>query len=197
MFRIFSMILIFSIFFTGCGAVKADVSTPRRSYIIANEHGWIEIEVKYNEIETISEEDEEEDDDEYEPVKPLCWFGLWINHEEFISEIIIPYGEKPPYNVDTGFRFPVPVGKLFVELAYSGCSGYSVVLDSEGKEEKVKNKLEITKTVEIKENMVTKLYFDGYELFDDGIFSNKKTTLDDIDERLKNIEKKLTEYGIE
>ncbi len=177
--------------FTGCG-VKAEVSTSRRSYIIANEHGWVEIELKHDEIEAILEKDDDE-----EPAKPSCWFGLQVNHEEFVLERITPFGEEPPYKVDTGFRFPIPVGKLVVELFYTGCSGYSVLSDPEGKEKMVKNKLDITKQIEIKENMVTKLYFDGYELVDDGIFPNKKTTLDDIDERLKNIERKLSDYGIE
>ena len=176
--------LIFIIIFSGCAT--AEISESRHEYILANDHGWIEIEVRHQGIESILV-------DEETAVMPLCGFAVYINNEPFFTESIIPFGQEPPYKADTGFRVPVPVGEFELKLHYSGCSGFTYVTDSDGKEAREAIELELIYRVEVKDNMVTEISFDGKELSLKGYTTNNKVSLEDINEKLKNIERKLSE----
>jgi len=179
-----STVLIFIIIFSGCAT--AEISESRHAYILANDHGWIEIEVRHQGIESISESEEI-------AVMPLCGFVVYLNNEPFFTESVMPFGQEPPYQTDTGFRVPVPVGQFELKLRYSGCSGFAIVVDSEGKEVKEAIELELRYQVEVKDNMVTEIYFDGKELSLKGFTPDYKVTLEDINEKLIRLERKLSE----
>jgi len=54
---ILSILIVFNLLFSGCA--KASVSRPRNDYILANDHGWIEIGIIHEGIESISGPEEE------------------------------------------------------------------------------------------------------------------------------------------
>ena len=44
-----------------------------------------------------------------------------LNREPLAWGQAYPTGEQPPYSVQTGFRFPAPVGPASFSVIYSGC----------------------------------------------------------------------------
>ena len=180
---IISIIVVFNLVF--CGCAKAITSKPRYDNIIANDHGWIEIEIVHEGVESIT-------DTQQESEMPLCNFSVYLNNEPVIKEKIIPFGKESPYKTDTGFRIPAPVGKLELEMHYSGCSGYEVQIDAQENQNKIFNSVDITQTVEVKKNMVVELYFDGNELISKGVKQNDVITLQDINQKMINIENKIS-----
>jgi len=152
-------------------ACAASLPQDRRDYVLAHPHGWIEVTLADHDIPYLPPTKEKPD----EPVFPhSCYVKVEINNETFLSSYAYPYGEEPPFSVDTGFRFPAPAGVLDLEFTYSGC-------DVEEGEEITT----IMDTVlDVTANHVTEIQFDGDNLIVLPEKKNKVVTLEDIYEAL-------------
>ena len=106
-------------------------------------------------------------------VKPeQCRVTVEMDDEPYFSDSVYPFGEVEPYRVESGFRFPAPVGLASLRLTYSGCD----VGEKEDESGSVEQALEIT----VQENMVQNLAFDGSALTTGEVTPNKAVTLEDI-----------------
>jgi hypothetical protein len=103
-----------------------------------------------------------------------------LNNESFISESIFPFGDEAPYIVETGFRFPAPIGDFKITITYSGCDL------KEGKE----TSISYSSFISVFENMVTPLLFNGEALAIGESENNNIVTLEDIYKKLETIEEK-------
>lgn len=170
LFPVFGILLflIFNILFTGCAHA---VSSARKAYITANDHGWIELTVVDKEIPA---KQLKEGETPGEPKPPTCHINVQLNNESFLSETIHPAGKQPPYSVRTGYRFAVPEDQYLLKLQYSGCHG--------------KQPLSQELSIEITESHVTPLQFDGTTLSAEHNVRDGEITLEEIDERLRKIE---------
>jgi hypothetical protein len=99
--------ILLNLTFISCAT--AVVSESRKAYITSREHGWIELSVQDRAIPPRPPKENETD---YVPSPPFCYITVKLNNEEFIREEVYPFGDQPPYKLDTGFRFPVPVGEF-------------------------------------------------------------------------------------
>lgn len=166
-----SIIIVLS--FSGCA--MANVSKSREAFIVSQPHGWISIFFVDPDIPAYVQTDKQGEQKEYIP--SLCSLTVKINNERFLYESIFPYGEAPPYSVDTGFRFAAPVGKYQMEIDYYGCdvdndeiTGVSTVIN-----------------ITIVENMVTPIKYNG-SLFEIGeIEKNEVVSLDDIYNKISKL----------
>ncbi|OFW64360.1 MAG: hypothetical protein A2Y74_02555 [Actinobacteria bacterium RBG_13_63_9] len=141
--------LTLCVLFVSCAA---SVSRDRRDYILAHPHGWIEVTIKDSEIPFLPPSEKEPD----KPVVPYsCYVSVDLNNEGFLSDYAYPFGETEPFTVDTGFRFPAPVGMSELKFKYSGCD-----VSADGKESSVTIKGEIP----VEEGNVTEMLFNGSHL---------------------------------
>lgn len=157
---------------------SAGISESRTAYIMSRDHGWIELSINDNAIPPRPPGEKEQN---YMPTPPYCSVTVSINNEEFIRESVYPYGEQPPYRLNTGFKFPVPTGDYNVEVIYSGCR-----FAAEGQ-----SAFKYTAHVNIAKNYVTPLQFDGNYVSVGNQFENTQITLEDINNRLNEIEQGL------
>ncbi len=104
-----------------------------------------------------------------------------IDNEWFVSEPVYPLGDNPPFSVNTGFRFPAPVGQRRVKVVYGGCDGQR---DEEGS-------VSAESIVAVEKGFVTPMHFDGISLVVDGLRKDNVVTLQDIDRRLQRVEQIL------
>ena len=167
----FCIFLLFYILFTGCAHA---VSSARKAYITANDHGWIELTVVDKEIPA-KELKEGETPGEHEP--PTCHITVQLNNESFLSETIQPAGKQPPYSIHTGYRFAAPEGEYLLELQYSICHGKQPLSQELG--------------IEVTESHVSPLHFDGTILTSKKSLPDGSITLEEIDDRLRKIEQAL------
>ena len=168
--------ILFNLFIISCAT--AGVSESRLAYITSREHGWIELSVQDS---AIPPRPPEENETEYVPGPPFCYITAKLNNEEFIREEVYPFGDQPPYKLDTGFRFPVPVGEFRIDVIYMGCK----VVENE------ETIIEYTAYANIGKDIVTPIQFDGEFLSVGTPFKNTVITLKDIDNRLKRVEQFL------
>jgi hypothetical protein len=168
--------ILLNLFFLSCAT--AGVSESRMAYITSREHGWIELSVQDS---TIPPRPPKEKETDYVPSPPFCYFTVKLNKEEFIREEVYPFGDQPPYKLDTGFRFPVPVGEFRIDVIYTGCKEV----------ENDENAIEYTVYANIAKDFVIPIKFDGEFLSVGTPFKNTVITLKDIDNRLKRVEQIL------
>ncbi len=157
---------------------SADISKSRSAYITSRDHGWIELSVNDNAIPPRPPYENEKD---YTPTPPYCSITVKLNNEQFISEKVYPFGQQPPYSLATGFRFPVPVGDFKMDVIYSGCR---FAEDGE-------SSFAYTAHVNIVKDFVTPVRFDGSYLAVGNQTENSSVTLEDINERLDQIERNV------
>ena len=160
--------LILNILFTSCAHA---VSSERKAYITANDHGWIELTVI---DKGIPAKELKEGETPGEPEPPTCHISVQLNNEFFLSETIHPAGKQPAYSVHTGFRFIAPEGEYLLALQYSGCHGKPIISQE--------------KNIAITESHVTPLQFDGEALSAKQSVPDGEITLEEIDDRLRKIE---------
>ena len=160
--------------FSGCA--RANVSKSREAYILSQPHGWIEITVTDENVPSVLPPKELPPDkmESWEPEPPSCRFLVELNNENFLYESIFPFGDEPPYIVDTGFRFPVPVGELDINIQYVGC-------DIENEDSA---SISFSSTIFIEEEMVSPIIFDGTSFYFTEIQGNTVITLEDIYNKL-------------
>ena len=156
--------VIISFLFPNCAA---GISQERRDYILSHPHGWIEVSVNDYQIPKTPQKEDKKTIFK----KPYyCPVAIEINEEPYFRDYIYPFGEEEPYEVESGFRFPAPVGTISLIISYSNCD---VI---EGTEGTIVRDIEI----DVIENMVIKLNFDGNSLVLEETSPNKKVTLEDI-----------------
>ena len=177
--KILSALIIF-FFSLGLVSCASAVTPHREAYILAQPHGWIELEVLDTNVpsQLPPKKLSEEQKLKWKPKPPTCSMIVTLNNERFLYENIFPFGDTPPYRVDTGFRFPAPIGDLKITISYIGCD--------------IKDSKEIStsfsSTVSVVENMVTPIDFNG-ETFEFGDFEkNSAITLEDIYLKLEDLE---------
>lgn len=138
--------------FLAC-AVNA-VTPSREAYILAHEHGYLEIRV----VDT-SVQPEPSDDPTALPVPPTCYLEVTANREPLLEELVYATGESPPFAVDVGFRAPLSAKEHVVHLEYTDCRG-----DDETAGGSADTAVKAALTVQIHPGMVTELLFDGDSL---------------------------------
>lgn len=173
-FTIFLLIVNFVL--AGCAGA---VSLPREAYILAQDHGWIEITVVDAAVPPAPPSEDEKD---YRIGPPSCRVDVLVNGERFLTERVYPVGDQPPYRVETGFRFPVPVGQLTLHVDYSWCD-----IGDDGKPSSVS----VMTPIEVREGLVSPIIFDGLSLFVEGLRDDQAVTLEKLDTRLNRIERLL------
>lgn len=163
-------LVLFSI--TACAATLA---VERRDYILAHPHGWVEVSIADKNIPLVPNLDEESKKERGAWVKPeRCLARIQVNEEDFVYDSVYPLGATPPFEVTSGFRFPVPVGAAALKLTYGGCRVEN---------EKEKN-VEVAVLIGVEENMTLEAHFDGTQLTFDAPRPNRVVTLEDVYEAL-------------
>jgi hypothetical protein len=174
-----TLLLSFLFVFLMTGCARA-VTLEREAYILARDHGWIELSFEDEGVPGFPRDREAKD---FTLVPPYCSLRVSVNNEPFLSETIYPFGEVPPFRVDSGFRFAVPVGELTVELTYRGCHP---VEGDKGTEPEV-----LALVTKIEKGMVTALAYRAGRLYFEGIHKNTVITLGDVYDRLQLLEDKV------
>jgi hypothetical protein len=160
------MAVVFSFLFPSCARA---ISQERRDYILAHPHGWVELSFNDYQIPSIPVQEKKKT----VFLKPeQCRVTVEIDDEPYFSDSVYPFGEVEPYRVESGFRFPAPVGLTSLRFFYSGCD----VGEKEEESGSVEQLVEIT----VQENMVHNLAFDGTSLTTSEVTPNKAVTLEDI-----------------
>ena len=86
----------------------------------------------------------------------MCFLEILLDREPFVDGSVYPDGDAEPFDVRSGFRFPVPVGTVAISVAYSACDR-----PSEGREA---GRIDLSAAVPVAQAMVTDLAFDGEAL---------------------------------
>ena len=131
----------------GFAACASTLPIERRDYILSRPHGWVEITIEDAAIPVVPVSD----DDPTLARPDYCRLEVLLDSEPYVDGALYPDGEREPFHVRSGFRVPVPVGRVSLTGAYRGCD----VLD--GKRGQVEYAVEVT----VAESMVTELSFDG------------------------------------
>lgn len=166
------IIVIVNFTLAGCASAA---SPARLDYILSKPHGWVELTVV---DEAIPAAPPEKDKQQNTPQPPKCHIAAEINREHFFSESLYPIGENPPYRLNTGYRFAVPLGRGKLVVNYSNCD----VKDGKSIE------LSYKTTITVEEGNVTPVQFNGVNLTVGTNQENSNATLEEINNRLKKIE---------
>ncbi len=147
-----SAISVMLLLFFAC-SVNA-VSPSREAYILAHEHGYLEIRVLDSNVES-----EPSDDPAALPLPPTCRLEVTADREPLLDEFLYPTGDSPPFTIDMGFRVPLSAKEYEIQLEYSDCR---VSLDTSADNGDVA--IESALRVQIESGMVAELLFDGTDL---------------------------------
>jgi len=159
------------------GCASAQEVAPREGYILAHDHGWVELAILDDAIPVYTSTDES--GVAVRRVPDECAVRITLNSEPFLHGPLYPAGSSEPYRVDSGFRFPAPVGLFSTELAYSGCRG-SAEADRE-----------FPFYLTVASGQVTLISFDGDAVEARSPTPDEAVTLQSLDARLDRIERSL------
>ena len=148
------------------------MSQDRRDYILAHPHGWVEVQVTDQHV-PLARPTKEDPNPTHPPT--YCNVKATIDGEPFLNEQVYPFGTVEPFQVDTGFRFPVPIGAAQLLLTYLGCDALPDKAPP----------VQTTLPVVVYEEMVTPVQFDGTTTMAGKIYENTVVTLDKIYELLQ------------
>ncbi len=146
----------------------ASLDTSRREYILAHPHGWLELTLVDIAVPDVAR-DEDEPGRRARP--DSCDLELRVDREPFFRMSVFPTGERAPYQVDSGFRVPAPVGAQKVMVTYLGCDESPA-----GEYSTVTTELELA----LPENQVIELHFDGTQLRQEPPRADTVIELDDV-----------------
>jgi len=139
----------------------------QRDYILSRPHGWVELEIADEAVPMVPSSDEAPND----VVRPdSCDVEVRLDREPFAWTTVYPSGDRAPYIVESGLRFPAPVGPSLLSVDYSKCDVEA------GKQSSTKAQLYIA----VPESKVVEVYFDGSALAADPPREDSVVTLDDI-----------------
>ena len=85
---------------------------------------------------------------------PECHLLVDLGEQNVLSEAIAPGGSRPPYSVDSTFRFAAAAGEHDATVLYSGCRTFKDQLDSR----------EARIAISVRGGQLTRLHFDGSTL---------------------------------
>ena len=100
----------------GCATAAPE---ERRAYVLAHPHAWIEVTLVDRNIPDVPIARGESAERTERPDR--CSVAVEVNGEPWFTGSVFPKGDRAPYSAESGFRFPVPVGRTAVEVHYSGC----------------------------------------------------------------------------
>lgn len=160
-FKLFALAVLF-IPSTACAGASVD----RRAYILAHPHGWLELTIFDSQVPDMLQRGDEKVWEKPES----CSVHVSINSEPLLRDSAYPDGDTAPYVVDTGFRFPAPVGDSHVALSYTGCR----VEDEE------KISVESNTRLHIQQEQVHELRFDGSSVSVMPPVPNEVISLEDV-----------------
>lgn len=144
---------------SACG--RAEISEERKAYILANEHGWVELSVDIPPSRIALDGN---------PAN--CLLEASINGERFLSEPLFPQGNDKK-SIRTGFLFAAPAAQSEVVLTYSGCQ---------------QAPSQISGVVPLSKDNLIRLRFDGATLAASVPTPFKPVELADLEQRLGNIQ---------
>ena len=146
----------------------ASLDQSRREYILSRPHGWLELSLLDRAVPDVAR-DENEPQQRARP--DSCVIELRVDREPFFRMDVFPTGERAPYQVDSGFRVPAPVGAQHIEVAYRGCDE-----SQPGDRSEVGAELELA----LPENQVIELHYDGERLWQDPARADEVIKLEDV-----------------
>jgi hypothetical protein len=150
---------------------SSSASVARREYILAHAHGWVEISIADADVPDLPVVR----DGKQILVRPdTCSVYVELDGEPFVSGTAYPVGTVAPYRVETGFRFPAPVGSHVLELSYGGC-------DVEAGE---RSSTSVELPIVTEERQVSEVRFDGQTFRAEPVRVDPVVTLDDVYELL-------------
>jgi hypothetical protein len=148
-------------------ACASTMEIERREYILSRPHGWIEVSIADDRIPMVPTSDE----DPRTLVSPdSCSIAVRLDREPYASIEVFPSGDRPPFAVKSGVRFPAPLGPALMEVSYSGCDV------ADGKKSGTSAQL----YVGVAESRVTDVAFDGSALTAGAPRDDSVVTLDDL-----------------
>lgn len=153
-------------------ACAAGLPVERREYILARPHGWVELSVSDLAIPLVPESDEA---GAALVPPPTCRLDVRLEGEPYVEGFVYPVGEEPPFAVSSGYRFPAPVGRVRLSVAYAGCDVDASKLGE------VRAEVE----VDVAEGRVTDVAFDGERLLPGAPRADTAVTLERIYEAVK------------
>ena len=159
------------------GCASAQAVAPREGYILAHDHGWVEIAILDDSVPMYSSTDESGRTTESAP--GLCSLTVSLNGEPFLQSPLYPAGSSAPYRVDSGFRFPAPVGLFAARISYSGCRGGEYADRN------------LPFTLVVASGQVSAVSFDGDAVETGAPAPDDAVTLQSLDARLDRIERAL------
>ena len=159
------------------GCATAQPVQPREAYILAHDHGWVELTILDDSVPTYRTTDES--GQTVATVPEWCGVRIELNGEPFLDVSVYPSGSTEPYRVDSGFRFPAPIGLFSASLAYSRCRG-SAEADRD-----------VSFYLTVATNQVTSITFNGNSVEARAPTADSGVTLQSLDARLQRIERAL------
>jgi hypothetical protein len=112
-------------------------------------------------------------------VPESCTVRIELNDEPFLDVSVYPSGSAEPYRIDSGFRFPAPIGLFSARLAYSRCRGTAEA------------DRDVAFYLTVATNQVTSITFDGDSVDARAPSPDSGVTLQSLDARLQRIERAL------
>jgi len=141
-----SAALLLALFVLACAARSEPVPPPRPDPT----RGWIELRLADTKVPA----DPISLDGAGSGQPPPCHLMVELGGLSVLSSPIEPEGGRPPFSVDSTFRFAAPVGRHSATVTYAGCRTFGNQLDSRVA------KLPIS----VWSGQVTYLHFDGSTL---------------------------------
>ncbi|WP_035057258.1 hypothetical protein [Andreprevotia chitinilytica] len=142
----------------------------RRDYILARDHGWLEISLK---VDGIPDQPPVKGKSQAPGGPDSCFIGVAFNKEKMISTFAEAIGDKTPYSLDTGYRFAVPARPGNVSVSLEGC---------------IQKPRQAELKVDISKGTVYNLAFDGTSLKLEGQHPFDSVTLDSLNGKLANLD---------
>jgi len=148
----------------GCATAAPE---ERTAYVLARPHAWVELTIADPIVPDVPPADDSED-----PWRrpQSCSVSVEIDGEPWFRGSGYPQGETSPYVVETGFRFPVPVGTTSLTMTYGGCRVAGRELQS----------LSFVAEITAVETLAYEVVFDGSRLVSQPPRANTNVTLEDI-----------------
>ena len=142
---------------SGCG--RAELSAARKDYVLAKDHGWLELTV-------------EVPPGRFRPPtnQRHCALQVDINGETFTQEALYLQGDPGHYSVNTGFLLVAPAGVSTIDLSVGDCAATT---------------LHSTLSVTVAKNHMLQLAYNGQTLARTAEQAYLPPTLSSLDQRLR------------
>lgn len=171
-------LLMFSVVVSGCTVSLSVNSSGPGARTLANpapaDNGWIEIAVLDETIGCAGSKSGQGPGLPCQP--PVCSLEVKLDKKQYAHEQMSAFGDKPPFKVDTGFRFAAPAGELALEMIFICLSPGQPVRD-------LNASVVAEMPIEVRKGMVTELMFDGQKIIFLGHRQDQTPILKDFKEK--------------